>query len=98
MEDSFSEEVKGITRVYDTPGTPGVGILKLPEDTEKLDKETQTKYWSGVGMLLFLVKYSQPDIANSVRELSKVIDCAGKNTLVNWFGVRNMFFGLKIEY
>ena len=42
-----------------------------------MDKETQTKYRSGVGMLLFLVKYSRPDIANSVRELSKVNDCAG---------------------
>ena len=34
------------------------------------DKE-QFKYRSAVGMMLFLVKYSRPDIANSVRELSK---------------------------
>ena len=57
MEDSFSEEVKRTTRVYDTPGAPGAGKLKLHEEAEKLDKETQTKYRSGVGMLLFLVKY-----------------------------------------
>jgi hypothetical protein len=25
----------------------------------------------GVGMLLYLVKYSRPDIANAIRELSK---------------------------
>ena len=78
MEDSFSEEVKRTTRIYDTPGAPGVGILKLTEEAEKLDKDTQTKYRSGVRMLLFLVKYSQPDIANSVCGLSKVNDCEKK--------------------
>ena len=30
-------------------------------------------YRSGVGMLLYLVKHSRPDIANCVRELSKVL-------------------------
>ncbi|KAL9190074.1 hypothetical protein ACHAXT_007285 [Thalassiosira profunda] len=30
----------------------------------------------GVGMLLYLIKFSRPDIANSVRELSKVLDCS----------------------
>ena len=35
------------------------------------DKTKHTKYRSGVGMLLFLVKYSRPDISNAVRELSK---------------------------
>ena len=39
----------------------------------------QTRYQSGVGMLLFLVKYSRPDITNAVRELSKVNDGATKN-------------------
>ena len=29
-------------------------------------------------MLLYLVKYSRPDIANPVRELSKVLDCSTK--------------------
>jgi hypothetical protein len=30
----------------------------------------------GVGMLLYLVKHSRPDISNSIRELSKVADGA----------------------
>ena len=34
----------------------------------------QKKYRSGVGMLLYLIKHSRPDIANSVWELSKVMD------------------------
>ena len=78
MESSFEEEVKTSGRLHDTPGIPGVGITKLPEGEERLDSTMQTKFRSGVGMLLFLVKYSRPDIANSVRELSKVNDCAGK--------------------
>ena len=35
------------------------------------DKKNHTKYRSGLGMLLFLVKYLRPDISNTVRELSK---------------------------
>jgi len=36
----------------------------------------QSKYMSGVGMLLYLVKYSRPYIANKVRDLSKCMDGA----------------------
>jgi len=32
-------------------------------------------YQSAVGTLLFLLKHSQPDLANPLRELSKVLDC-----------------------
>ena len=39
-----------------------------------ITKEDHKLYRSGVGMLLYLVKYSRPDIANPVRELSKVLD------------------------
>ena len=39
-----------------------------------LSKEAHKEFRSGVGMLLWLVKHSRPDIANSVRELSKVLD------------------------
>jgi hypothetical protein len=41
-----------------------------------LDPQSQRKYRSGVGMLLYLTKYSQPDISNIVRELSKCMDSA----------------------
>ena len=44
----------------------------MTKGDEKIeDSERHTKYRSGVGMLLFLVKYSRPDISNSVREISK---------------------------
>jgi hypothetical protein len=41
----------------------------------------QSRYRSGVGMLLYLVKHSRPDISNSVRELTKVLDGA---TQAHW--------------
>ena len=37
---------------------------------QPLSPEQQTKYCSGVGKLLYLTKWSQPDIANSVCELT----------------------------
>ena len=39
---------------------------------QPLSPEQQTKYWSGVGklLLLYLTKWSQPEIANSVHELT----------------------------
>jgi hypothetical protein len=38
--------------------------------------EKQQQYRSGVGMLMYLVKHSRPDIANATRELTKVLDGA----------------------
>jgi hypothetical protein len=43
-----------------------------------LEKEKQEKYRSGVGILLWLMKHSRPDISNAVRESSKVMDRATK--------------------
>jgi hypothetical protein len=36
----------------------------------------QSKYRSGVGVLLYLIKYLKPDLANIARELSKNLDVA----------------------
>ena len=59
-------------QVYRIPGTPGLGTLRNSESV--VDLEKHKIYRSGVGMLLYLVKYSRPDIANAVRELSKALD------------------------
>jgi hypothetical protein len=53
---------------------PRTVIMQPGAEENKLNEERQTKYRSGVGMLLYLVKHSRPDIANS--ELSKVADGA----------------------
>ena len=39
--------------------------------SEKISVNDQQDYWSGAGMLLYLVKHSCPDLANVTRELSK---------------------------
>jgi hypothetical protein len=50
-------------------------MVKRPDKEDTLiPVEEQTKIRSGVGMLLYLVKHSRFDIANSVREFSKVAD------------------------
>ena len=63
-------------RTYHTPGIVNQGV-RIPEENDiRLDDTLQKRYRSGVGTLLYLVKHSRPDIANSVRELSKVIRSA----------------------
>ena len=71
----FGEEVAE-KRVYKTPGTPRFKIVRPDDDSELIEPELQKRYQSGVGMLLYLIKYSRPDISNVVRELSKCMDGA----------------------
>ena len=73
LKKKFGDEVNGMQE-YRTPGTPGHGILRNVKEEQVLDMLEQKKYRSGVGMLLYLIKHSRPDIANSVWELSKVMD------------------------
>jgi hypothetical protein len=73
LRSKFGELVKGLT-TYLTPGTPGQGIVRPTERDIKLNTYDHSMYRSGVGLLLFLVKHSRPDIANVTRELSKVLD------------------------
>ena len=65
-------------REFKTPSPSGFGVIFRPgEDSEDcLRNEEQMLYRSAVGSLLYLVNHSRPDLANSVREFSKVMDCA----------------------
>ena len=58
------------------PGMPKFLTVRPLIKSEKISMEDQKEYWSGVGMLLFLVKHSRPDIVNMTRELSKASDGA----------------------
>ena len=78
IEKKFGIFIKKI-QPYKTPGTPGLSILRNPELS--VDDEKKTLYQSGVGMLLYLVKHTQPDIANPVRELSKCLNGPNKELL-----------------
>lgn len=58
------------------PLTPAPAMSKIKlhtEDEDVLSPELQKSYMTGVGSLLYLVKYSRPDIANVTRELSKTM-------------------------
>jgi hypothetical protein len=75
LESKFGDLVK-TSQKYRTPGTPGQGVMRPLKGDEKISAEDQSTYRSGVGMLLYLVKHSRPDISNAVRELSKSMDGA----------------------
>ena len=64
------------SRVCVTPGTPGFTFVK-PEIASELKVDQQKLYRSGVGMLLYLLKHSRPNLSNPIRELSKGMDLTG---------------------
>jgi hypothetical protein len=101
LEKKFGKAVENL-QTYRTPGTPGVGILRPETDEEKITDEEQSEYRMGVGMLLYLVKHSRPDIANAVRELSKSVDGATYASLKEMkriikYVLDTKEWGLKIE-
>jgi hypothetical protein len=103
LKKKFGEMVEHL-QTYRTPGTPGQGITKIDKEDPlaRVDDETHTMFRSGVGMLLYLVKHSRPDIANAVRELSKVMDAPSAAALKELkrtikFVLDTEDFGLKIE-
>ena len=69
---TFEEEYKGM-QVYGTPGTPGFQIVSPKEEDPILPDDLQKRYRMGVGQLMYCIKHSRPDIANAVRELTKVL-------------------------
>jgi len=68
---TFGDEVRKLQK-YRTPGTPGQA-LSMAEEKDRLPAEQHAQFCTGTGMLLFLIKYSRPDLCNCVRELSKVL-------------------------
>ena len=69
----FGDQVKGL-RKFPTPDTPGLNQTRKEKPKLRASAEKHAQYPLGVGILLYLVKQSRPDIANCVRELSKVLD------------------------
>jgi hypothetical protein len=74
MHVTFKDKLSG--KEVETPATSRFMIQRPKEDEAVLSKAQQTEYQSGVGMLLYLIKHSRPDINNAVRELTKVMDKA----------------------
>jgi hypothetical protein len=72
IEKTFAEEIKGL-HTYQTPGTPGFKVVKPKQGETILPPDLQSRYRTGVGMLMYLIKHSRPDIMNACRELTKVL-------------------------
>ena len=58
------------------PSMPSFKLMRVKEGEGVLSPEEQTLYRCGVGILLYLVKHTKPDLANATRELSKAMDVA----------------------
>ena len=86
LNDKFKEEVHQL-KVYKTPGTPRFKIVRPDENSVLINPELQKMYRSGVGMLLYLTKYTRPDLCNVVRELSKCMDGATMGTYLEMLRV-----------
>jgi hypothetical protein len=76
---SFHDEfpLPNSERKFKTPAEPGQ-VLERGGAANCEGPEKQTKFRSGVGKLLHLSKWSRPDIANAVRELSRCCGVAKK--------------------
>ena len=101
LKTHFGQLIESV-RFFSAPAIPRTVIIRPNAEEKKLSMEDQTKFRSGVGMLLYLVKHSRPDIANAVRELSKVADGA---TEAHWKALLRVIkyvlstenYGLKIK-
>jgi len=72
IEKAFGKEVANMQN-YTSPGTPGFKLLKASEESEMIDDDLQSRFQTGVGQLMFLIKHSRPDLMSAIRELSKVL-------------------------
>jgi len=75
LERKFGGIVK-TQRMRETPSTPGFHVVRNIPNAVYITDQEQKLYRSGVGMLLYLVKHSRPDLSNRTWELSKVMDKA----------------------
>jgi hypothetical protein len=57
LEAKFGDEARN-KRIYKTPGTPRFKIVCPENDEDIIEPNLQSRYRSGVGVLLYLIKYS----------------------------------------
>ena len=77
-----------------TPAVPGQ-VLRSGTETSMLNDEMQSKYRSGTGKLLHMMKWSRPDVRNSVRELSRFMTGATASHLKAMYRVMQYCLGTK---
>ena len=77
---SFKDEFDLPDTKHRTPAIPG-SVLRKPEDHEIVSPTDKSKYRAGVRKLLHMMKWTRPDILNSVRELSRFVSGPSKATM-----------------
>ena len=55
-----------------TPAIPGT-VMSEGEVINQVDDKMQSTYRSGIGKLLHMMRWTRPEIMNSVRELSRFV-------------------------
>jgi hypothetical protein len=78
FRDEFDLDVHG--KDPRTPAEPG-SVLKPPMEKTTLDKGKQKSYRSGTGKLLHMIRWTRPEILNSVRELYRAMSGASMSHL-----------------
>jgi hypothetical protein len=72
MIQSFQDEFElSEGKLSNTPAIPGT-VMSEGEERNQVNDEIQSTYRSGVGKLLHMMRWTRPEIMNSVRELSRV--------------------------
>ena len=69
LEVRFGERVYKMQN-YSTPGTPQFTTVRPTKEIEGINEARQSRYRSGVAMLLYLFKHSRLDTTNIVSDLS----------------------------
>jgi Reverse transcriptase (RNA-dependent DNA polymerase) len=67
---SLIEEFNSGKKKVSTPAAPGQ-TLQAGKTEDEVDIHEKKRYQAGVGKLLYLTRWSRPEIGNSVRELSR---------------------------
>ncbi len=62
------------------PAASKSGVVRPQEGETVIDPEEQSKFRTGVGILLYITKHSRSKICNAVRELTKGFDRATLDT------------------
>ena len=75
---SFTDEFELPNRKYNLPGEPGK-VLTQCDDEHQIGQSEQKRYRMAVGKLLHLMRWSRPDIWNSVREASRRMNQASND-------------------
>ena len=67
---SFEDEFDVPKKMYATPAKPG-NILTKGDPNSVVDAKTQTYFRSGVGKMIHMMQWLQPDICSAVRDLTR---------------------------